>query len=217
MKVDRFLKILQHPHDIIPEDVTDLQKLLQSYPYFQIAYSLLAKAAYHLDRTTAEPAIQRAAVYATNRNHLKALLDNKPPFSASESRNTHACAEEKGEQTTAKNLVSGCIKAIKQKNRNLSTNEKCTAQHHIIQGFIKKEVRFRPPASREIPDEASYLDLTQKSTTFHSQLATETLAQVLLQQGNLSRALEVYEQLLLKFPKKRTYFTALIKKLQKQC
>nr|MCU0318239.1 hypothetical protein [Amoebophilaceae bacterium] len=82
MQPAQFLKLLHAPHNITSEEVQTLKALLRSHPHFQIAYALLAKAAYDRDRLGAEQAVQIAAVYATDRAHLKALLEDAQPFVA---------------------------------------------------------------------------------------------------------------------------------------
>ena len=222
MKAEQLLRLLHHPHPITPEDVSDLQDLLQHCPYFQVGYALLAKAAYDHDQATAGQAIQRAAVYATDRQHLKALLENTPPFAASASAATEADAapahseEEEVAQAGEYDFINGYINTIRQKAKRPVTNKKSLAQLNLIQAFVQKDAHFKPQPLQAMPTEDLQLNLTQKSTAFHDELATENLAQVLIQQGKLPRALEIYAQLLLKFPEKRTYFGPLIEELKSQ-
>lgn len=223
MKAERLLRLLRHPHQTTPEDVASLQDLLLRYPYFQAAHALLAKAAHDQAHTTAGQTIQLAAVYAADRNHLKALLENTPPFSVPEETTTsapeettiQAPKEEQAAQTSDSNSTNSYIHTIRQKAKRPVTNKKGLAQLHLIQDFIQKDVQFKP--QQAIPAQAFQLDLTQKSTTFHDDLATESLAQILVQQGRLQRALEIYDQLILKFPEKKTYFAAILEKLKSQC
>ena len=44
---------------------------------------------------------------------------------------------------------------------------------------------------------------------------TETLAKIYVQQGNLPKAIKAYQTLSLKYPKKKLFFAAQIKSLQK--
>ena len=220
MKAEQLLRLLHHPHKTTPEDVSKLQNLLQQYHYFQVGYALLAKTAYDQDRATAGQVIQRAAIYATDRHHLKALLEDAPPFSAPATAPNkaaaHAYSEEEVAQADNDHFINGYINTIRQKAKRPITKKKSLAQRHIIQDFMQKDVHFKPQPRQEMPDEAFQLDLTQKSATFHDNLATENLAQVLVQQGKLQRALEIYDKLILKFPEKRRYFASLIEELKSQ-
>jgi hypothetical protein len=47
-------------------------------------------------------------------------------------------------------------------------------------------------------------------------LATEALAQIFVEQGHFDKAVEIYRQLILKFPKKSAYFAGLIEKINKK-
>lgn len=58
-------------------------------------------------------------------------------------------------------------------------------------------------------------DLSEESSNFNDELASETLADIYAKQGNIKRAELIYENLSLKFPEKKSYFAALIKKLKK--
>ncbi len=57
-------------------------------------------------------------------------------------------------------------------------------------------------------------DLSEKSTEWQPDIASEYLAEIYLKQGNKPRAIQIYETLMLKFPEKKSYFAALIEKVQ---
>lgn len=218
MKAQYLIRLLSHPHKITPEDIANLQDLVQQYPYFQVVYALLAKVAYDQDHTTAQKPTQLAAIYATSRSHLKALLEGAPPFNhptpvAQEPQNA---LEEKPIQADGHDFINGYINAIRQRGKQPITKQTSLTQLHIIQDFMQKEVRFKPQPLPVVLDQDYQRDLTQKSTAFHDDLATESLAQVLVQQGKIARALDIYTQLLLKFPEKKAYFADLIEKLKSQ-
>ena len=223
MEAEHLLRLLHHPHETTPEDASNLRDLLRRYPYFQVGYALLAKAAHDQDRATAGPIIQLAALHATNRPHLKAFLEDTPPFTAPASTPQEVVVpvhveEEQQQQAPADDydFINGYINAIRQRGKRTITKQKSLAQLNIIQNFMQKDVHFKPRPLQEMPEEDFYLDLTQKSTAFHEDLATETLARVLMQQGKLARALDIYTQLSLKFPEKKAYFASLIEELKSQ-
>ena len=210
MQAEQLLRLFHDPHKITLEDVQALQDLPQRYPYFQAAYALLAKAACDRDQPSADQAVQIAAVYATDRNHLKALLENTAPFS------NPAPAEKASPQAGGYALMHDYINTIQQKAQHKITKQKSLAQLDSIQAFLQKYVDFKPQSLQAVPHEYFQVDLTQQSTAFHDDLATETLAQILWQQGKLQRALAIYEKLMLKFPEKRTYFASLIEQIKRQ-
>jgi tetratricopeptide (TPR) repeat protein len=220
MQTERLLRLLGNPHKITPEDVQALQALLQQYPYFQAAYALLAKAAYNQDQPSVVQAVQTAAVYVTDRDHLKALLEDAPPFAAPDPEVILAVLapeeEKESPQVGGHDFVNSYMNTIQRKSQRKITKQQSLAQLDSIQAFLQKGVNFKPKSLQEIPHEDAQIDLTQKSTTFHDGLATENLAQVLWQQGKLQRALAIYEKLMLKFPEKKTYFVTRIEALKHQ-
>jgi tetratricopeptide (TPR) repeat protein len=218
MQVEQLFRLLHNPRKITLEEIGALQDLLQRYPYFQAAYVLLAKAAYNHSQPNAGQVVQTAAVYATDRNHLKAFLEDTPPFSDPEAILTPLAPKKENETPKAGGHEFGnsYINTIQRKIQREITKQKNLAQLDSIQAFLQKDVTFAPKSLQEISHEDAQVDLTQKSTTFHDGLVTENLAQVLWQQGKLQRALTIYEKLFLKFPEKKAYFVTLIEVLKRQ-
>jgi tetratricopeptide (TPR) repeat protein len=217
MQPEQFLKLLHTPHSITPEEVQTLKNLLRRHPHFQIAHALLAKVAYDRDRLSADQAIQIAAVYATDRAYFKALLEDTQPFSASTREVMPATPiPEAGKiaKTRAYDFVNAYVNTIQQKAEQKITKKKSLAQLNSIQVFLQEDVNFHPQSLQTSSYADLKIDLTQHSTTFHDHLATETLAQILGQQGKLQRALAIYEKLILKFPEKKTYFANCIEQLK---
>ena len=79
----------------------------------------------------------------------------------------------------------------------------------IIDRFLDEN----PSIKRKVQSDNKQ-DLSEESTHFSKELASETLAQIYADQGNKKRAIKIYETLSLKFPEKKSYFAALIKKLR---
>jgi tetratricopeptide (TPR) repeat protein len=221
MQAEQLLNLLRDPHNITPEDVAALRDLLRVYPYFQAAHALLAKAAYAQDQLRAGQAVQRAAVYVTDRNYLKALLEDTPPFAVPAPDAMPVASAPKEEKISPEaarehDYVNSYINTIQQKEQRKVTNHKSLVQLDSIQAFLQKNVDFRAKSLQRTPSEALQVDLAQKSTVLHDDLATENLARLLQQQGKLQQALAIYEKLVLKFPEKRTYFTSLIEQIKRQ-
>jgi hypothetical protein len=55
--------------------------------------------------------------------------------------------------------------------------------------------------------------MAKKSIEDHNEIVSETLARVYADQGNVQKAIQVYEKLSLLYPEKNTYFAALVEKL----
>ena len=63
---------------------------------------------------------------------------------------------------------------------------------------------------------ANEQDMSAKASSLTDDLATEALAQIFIEQGHNEKAVEIYRQLILKFPKKSAYFARLIEEINKK-
>jgi len=217
MHAKQFLRLLQDPRKISSDDLQALQDLVQKYPYCQLAYALLAKATYDHDASNVDKTVQTAAVYATDRGHFKALLEGTLPLATPAigvMSPTIASEEQNSLQGEIHDFVNDYLNTIQKKAQRKITKTESLAQLDSIQTFLQNDVRLKTTPLHMASDADLQVDLTQKSITFHDDLATETLAQILWQQGKLQRTLAIYEKLVLRFPEKKPYFTALMEKLK---
>jgi hypothetical protein len=83
----------------------------------------------------------------------------------------------------------------------------------IIDEFIEKRPTISKPDLKA--NAADKNDLAEGSSRFHADIASEYLAEIYIEQGKVNRAIEIYENLCLKFPEKKSYFAGQIKKLKK--
>jgi len=81
----------------------------------------------------------------------------------------------------------------------------------LIDRFISNNPQISKPTRSNFFKPA---DLAKLSLIEHEDFVTETLAKVYEQQGNLPRAVKIYEQLIVKYPEKKSYFAAQIFKLK---
>jgi tetratricopeptide (TPR) repeat protein len=86
-------------------------------------------------------------------------------------------------------------------------------QKKIISEFIEKDPEITRPVK---PNKGEKSDLSAKSTRFHADIASEYLAEIYIEQGKYSRAIEIYENLILKFPEKQSFFADRIADLKKK-
>jgi hypothetical protein len=78
----KFIDYLRSPERLTEEQFTDLQTLLVDYPYFTIAKSMAARAARDLDHPSKSALVASAAIYATDRKHLKKFINGELVFLA---------------------------------------------------------------------------------------------------------------------------------------
>ncbi len=83
----------------------------------------------------------------------------------------------------------------------------------LINAFLKN----KPTIERKDTIETSGENLARKATLESSdELVTETLARIHAKQGDVARAIQIYEKLVLKYPEKKAYFAAQIEILKQQ-
>jgi tetratricopeptide (TPR) repeat protein len=86
-------------------------------------------------------------------------------------------------------------------------------QKEIIEKFINADPVIPTLKPHTLPENQE--DLASGSSRINKNPVSETFAKILLLQGKKDKAIEIYEQLILKFPEKKAYFAAEIDKLKK--
>ncbi len=85
-------------------------------------------------------------------------------------------------------------------------------QFSLIDKFIntEPEISFRDQPTDDTP----LSDLSEENTLVLDHLLTENFAAIMLKQGKVDKALEIYRKLIWKFPQKKAYFASKIKALK---
>ena len=88
-------------------------------------------------------------------------------------------------------------------------------QMDIIDSFIENEARIGPiRANLNDVVNVEPEDLAKKrNSTVKREVVSEGMARIMVRQGKIERAIEIYEQLMLKKPEKKSYFAEKIKDL----
>ncbi|MEN0016190.1 MAG: hypothetical protein AAF706_01045 [Bacteroidota bacterium] len=214
MDIKTLLRIIQHPGPIQAQEIEELQTLVRSYPYFQIVYTLLAKHAYEDSVTKAQRAVELAAVYAPDRGYLKSLLEGKvhlpqPCSGPREDLHTAAQLAPRHQKSPAPcDFINSHVSQIHNRAKQKITKTKGVEQLEIIKKFIRqRNGGAQRTLTRESKQQAAQVDLTQATSKLYDELVTESLAEILVKQGKLQSAIDMYTKLALKFPEKSCYFS----------
>ncbi|WP_247234779.1 hypothetical protein [Telluribacter sp. SYSU D00476] len=271
--VDRetFSYWVTNPTDTSAADIAQLEATVKAYPYCQISYALLAKAASQKSSYSLSEVVPRAAVYALNRSTLRRMVENEfewsqsllnrlsdLPYGRNESRDKAApyglekpislirfedrfnsTADIAGEkeareaasvahlpvddtvvtekviedELTYKRLKVGPLPTIDLLPSAEPRDNSRRQQQELIEKFIQNDPRIGP-IRVNLEDKTEPEDLTARSqaTTLDS-LATESMAKILVRQGKIDKAIDVYQKLVLKNPEKKDYFAEKINEL----
>lgn len=136
---------------------------------------------------------------------IKELVEATPtvPETIIDERKVEVEAKETPQNPTDKTEIEEEIKEQKEGKSKVDS---------IIEKFISEE----PQISRPKKEFFSPSKVAKKSLDESSLPVSETLAQIFAAQGNYPKAIASYEQLMLKFPEKKSFFANQIKKLKQK-
>jgi tetratricopeptide (TPR) repeat protein len=88
-------------------------------------------------------------------------------------------------------------------------------QMAIIDSFIENENNINPIRANmyDVPQTEPQDLAKQRNSTFEGPIVSEGMAKIMIRQGKIEKAIEIYEQLMLKKPEKKAYFAEKIKEL----
>ena len=208
---DTFSNLVKHPNEISTDVIPELEATIKAFPYCQIPYSLLAKASGLAGTEELEKAKPLAAAYALSRIALQQLVEsNNERYDASE--NIAGTVVIKDHVIVPEDDVILIDLAIPETAVLLTQkSEEQKRQQQIIEGFMKRNPRIIRQDSNVEPVTADFSERVAKSGT--GSIETEALAKILIRQGKIDKAIDLYQKLILKKPEKRNYFAKKLSEL----
>jgi hypothetical protein len=194
VKTQEMIGLLQNTSKLKNEDLLQLKASIEEYPYFYLPHVILARREFEISPKE-HVFLNWAAIHSSNRSRLKSVVTKEVIEQNSDTKDAP--------NTQEKDTNSGSTSRAKHKK---------IIQEEIIEAFTRNEIKIknRDPFDPEIAQE----DLSKNSTELKLDLVSESYAKLLVKQGKNSKAIEIYQKLMMKFPNKSTYFAEIIKELE---
>ena len=244
MTRQEFIDHLKHPVDLSFEDLPGIQDLALRFPYCASAQILYAYGLYKKEDIDFPGQWKKMAAYASNRRKIKMDFDhlkasgsinlspviNKPSLQQQVLHQIshedellaivrRRLAEIKAEREkelkseNEKSLKAAPGPVVEQKSKDQESQpflKKTIAKNELVEKFIREEPRISSPKVTFY----NPADKVALSSFDAEDIVSETLAQLYYRQGNIPKAIKIYEKLILLYPEKSSYFAAQIKKLE---
>jgi hypothetical protein len=219
MTIQEFLGHIKHPEALETEDTAKLRDLVNRFPYCTSSQILLAYRLFRENDLDFPNQLKKVAAYASSRKKLKQLFDE---FQSYRGKNIEPTSQKRTHEEVLLAIVRQRLTEIKLERAKQADNEKQKtgsksfdsdniglSEEELVEKFIHDNPRLSPPkATFFSPSEKAV-----KSNLDDDEIVTETLARLFYKQGNIAKAIKIYEKLSLLFPEKSSYFAAQIEKM----
>lgn len=230
MVTNKFLDILKKELPINSVETAELKSIINQYPFFQSARALYLKGLKNQDHFRYNNELKKTAAHTIDRTVLfeyitSEAFEKKENLQDVITKKIQSEAKEDirlDEAKVASDLTIG--KPIQFKSSDsysfhqwlqLSTKkplqsvvENKSEKEHIIDTFISNNPKIEPLGKTES------VTIEVVANEPNSQLMTETLAKVYLEQKKFENAIQAYRILSLKYPEKSGFFADQIKRIE---
>ena len=198
----KFVEFLVYPNSISLDEANAIEKIINQYPYFNVAKAVQSIAFKNHNSTKFTSSLKRCSSSSHDRSLLRELITLEKYTS---SEKIEEFKEDLDLLTTHnKNSFLSWLKKTKSVNYESKTND-----DSLIDKFLQSDQKLN--LNKEIED----IDITKNSKISKKEFMTETLAKIYFKQEKYSEAIKAYEILSLKYPEKIILFANQIKKIKK--
>lgn len=197
-----------------PESLDLLNGCLNEHPYFQAAEMLRLIHLQALKPDELQNALNRAAFILPNRMVAHSLLhaQNEPLELLLDSNERYAIHPNHNQPRNSSTNTDDILQLIAEgdaKTHELDNN-------NLIDQFLSNLPNLqRPTPPSPLDEQPENIDLSASSIQQSDNIGSEQLAEIYIKQGNTQRAIEIFQQLCLKYPEKSSYFAAQIERISK--
>ena len=193
--------IISNTLSIDKNEINELNKIIQTHPYFQTGHLLLCKGLHNTESIRYKTQLRKAGSYSANRKILYKLI-NSGQLKINQS-------SEKIISDNEYHSFLDWLYIIKAEKINRFDNKNPDV---IIEKFIENQPKISQISKNQF-FKPSYI--AKKSILENHDLITETLAKVYVKQNHFEKAILAYQKLSLKYPQKSSYFADQIKIITK--
>lgn len=205
MTSEQLIYYFKHPDELDKQTVSDLQYLVNEYPYFQSIQLLYLKNLQNIGDLQYHAMLKKTALYAADRSHLQDLMNVLPQIKSKTEEKPISKSETILTETTEYKLVE---------SESVDNQSVPALQHQdLIDKFISDNPRIHPVG--QIESNSIVIPDIQEDTDVSSSIFTESLAKIYIKQKQYTKALRIFEKLNLKYPEKSSYFADQIRFLDK--
>ena len=208
MKIAKIISLIENTDNIQKEEIPQLDELISKYPYFQTSYLIQTKALLNFNSIRYNNFLKKTAAYCIDRKTLFKLITTKK-IQKNHSKDINAVDELKKQSSLLQFKIEESysfsewlslhnLKKIKRKKNAGDT---------LINEFLnnnESEIKITNKKFFTAPNAA------KESLIENEELVTPTLAKVYFEQHHYEKAINAYKKLILKYPKKSTFFAAQI-------
>lgn len=215
MKTLDIITLINNPQAIQSREISILDSILLEHPYFQIGQLLLTKGLLNTKNLRYNRQLRKASIYCLDRKKLFHLITvNKSITTDTKTieREDLEKTEEKIEPRTPLNFNKNEYYSFSEWLTLLNVKKIERNESDLVDLFLKKRIKTSKPKDQVF---FKATNIAKESLIENDELVTPTLAKVYLEQEHYEKAISAYEKLILKYPKKNSFFAAQIKLITK--
>ncbi len=197
MDKDILIQLIEKPQQISEKDLENLEEIVATYPYCQVAHLLIAKYTQDKESMRAPEKLRRAALYAYDRKMLRYLVNDTLEERMNKGLKIKTLVEQIDDQGTSPSLPT-------EESASFYIPESKDEPSRSFFDSVETEETNSFSTSEETP---SYTENSgQGSTLPPDHELNESLAISLFNDGKINEAIQVYQRLAVLEPAKDTYY-----------